>query len=579
MVLPGSNRQVRFYSGDVCSMVKTMNQSIIKDRQNHHIIDGTTFRDMFIFAVDWFAKSESDVNILNVFPVPDGDTGTNMLLTMKSSLEEVVSSDQTHTADVSAVAQSMAHGALMGARGNSGVILCQIWRGIAASLSGKETINGSDLAEALGGAAQTAYDGLENPVEGTILTVIKEIAAATAKYIESPDASVTLVMETGVEAARKAVANTPNLLPVLKEAGVVDSGGQGLCILLEGALMFLTDQTLQLQTGKSRIIEAVLNGRNIKKTERNEEEIAFGYCTEFLVKGRNLSQDAIRNNIRELGQSLIVTGDESVVKIHIHCQDPSPVIRYAISLGSLSAISIRNMDEQNADLKKLKNNLKAPGLEVSVVAVATGEGIIQAFNNLGVSAIVPGGQTMNPSTKQILEAVESVPSDKVIILPDDKNLLLVAQQVTELTSKTVGVVPAVTIPQGIAAMLSYDSRADLQANLDAMQESRSMVKTLEVTRAVRASRINGFTIEPGQAIAILDGKILAVNDNMNDLVAGILDKIGLSEAETVSIYFGVDIELSAAQIIRSLMYQINDKLNIDVVCGGQPLYHYIISIE
>ncbi len=560
-------------------MVRTMNQYMNKERQHHHTIDGPTFRDMFVFAVEWFAKSEADVNILNVFPVPDGDTGTNMLLTMKSSIEEAVSSDQTLSGDVSEIARRMAHGALMGARGNSGVILCQIWRGIAASLSGKEKIDGSDLAGAMSSAAKSAYEGLENPVEGTILTVIKEIAAATGKYTEQPGTDFTVVMEVAVETARKAVANTPNLLPVLKEAGVVDSGGQGLCILLEGALMYLTDQTLELQTGKSRIIEAVLNGRSIQKTDRDEEELAFGYCTEFLLKGQDLSPDDIRSNIREMGQSLIVTGDESIIKIHIHCQDPSPVIHYALSLGTISAVSIRNMDEQNADLKKLKDSLKAPNREVCVVAVATGEGIIQALKNLGVSAIVPGGQTMNPSTKQILEAVESAPSDNVIILPDDKNLLLVAQQVTELTSKTVGVVPAVSIPQGIAAMLSYNSSADFQSNLDAMQESRAMVKTLEVTRAVRATKINGFFIQPGQAIAILDGKILAVNDEINNLISDILDRVGLSEAETASIYYGADIELSAAREIRDMMYKINNKLNIDVVCGGQPLYHYIISIE
>ncbi|MBN1191627.1 MAG: DAK2 domain-containing protein [Dehalococcoidales bacterium] len=563
-------------------MVRIMDRNMNQERQNHQYIDGRTFREMFTFAVDWFAKSESDVNILNVFPVPDGDTGTNMLLTMRSSLEEIASSDHLHSATVSAISQSMAYGALMGARGNSGVILCQIWRGIAGSLAEKQILCGADLAEAFNCAARTAYEGIENPVEGTILTVIKEVAAATSKFAEQSEATVTRVMEIAVETAATAVANTPNLLPVLKEAGVVDSGGQGLYILLEGALMYLTDQTIRLQTGKSRIIEAVLEDGNaveIKSEEGPEEEIPFGYCTEFLLKGHDLYQDAIRNHIRDMGQSLIVTGNQSVVKIHIHCQDPSPVIHYALSLGTISAVSIRNMDEQNMDLRKLIESRKIPVREVSVVAIATGEGIIQAFNNLGVAAIVPGGPTMNPSTKQVLEAVESVASDKVIILPDDKNLLLVAQQVSELTSKEVGVVPAVTIPQGIAAMLSYDPDADLKSNLEAMQESRSMVKTLEITRAIRATKINGFSIQSGQALALLDGKILAVDDDIKNLISGILDRIGLAEAETVSIYYGADIELPAAREIRDMMYQINDKLNIDVACGGQPLYHYIISIE
>jgi uncharacterized protein len=559
-------------------MVETINQSPDKDRQNQYDIDGRTFKDMFAFAVDWFAKSETDVNILNVFPVPDGDTGTNMLLTMRSSLEDVVSSDHLNTADVSAVAQAMAYGALMGARGNSGVILCQIWRGIADSLEGKTRLRGSDLAQALQHASQTAYEGIEKPVEGTILTVMKEIAAATGKYLNHRDENITTVLQTAVEAAGKAVANTPNLLPVLKEAGVVDSGGQGLYILLEGALMYLKNQILQLQTGKSKIIEAVLEGRNNSYSDGPPEEVPFGYCTEFLLKGKNLSQDAIRNDIKQFGKSLIVAGDQSIVKIHIHCQDPGPVIHYALSLGSISAVNIRNMDEQNADLIKL--NKKQPAVqEVSVVAVATGDGIIQTFVSLGVAAIVPGGQTMNPSIKQILEVVESVPSDKVLILPDDKNLVLVAQQVAALTSKTIGVVPAITIPQGIAAMLAYDAKTDLPTNLDAMQESKSMVKTLEVTRAIRSTRINGFSIHEGEAIALFDGKILAANDQIDDLITGIMDQIGLSTAETVSIYYGADINQDSAYKIRNLMHRINDKLNIDVVCGGQPLYHYIISIE
>jgi uncharacterized protein len=560
-------------------MVETLNQSINRDRPNQPDIDGLTFRDMFAFAIDWFAKSETDVNILNVFPVPDGDTGTNMLLTMRSSLEEALSTNHLDVKGVSAVAQAMAHGSLMGARGNSGVILCQIWRGIASGLEGKKRMTGSDLAEALQVAARTAYEGIEKPVEGTILTVMKEIAASTSRYLQNRDASVTAVLQTAVEAAGKAVANTPNLLPVLKEAGVVDSGGQGLYILLEGALMYLNNQTLRLQTGKSKIIEAVMEGRIEIKKGSQEEEIPFGYCTEFLLKGQNLSQDAIRDTLKHFGESLIVTGDQSIIKIHIHCQDPSPVIHYAVSLGSLSSVSIRNMDEQNADLKKMQIKNQAPDRAVSVVAVATGEGIITTFNTLGVSAIVPGGQTMNPSTKQILEAVESVPSDQVIILPDDKNLLLVAQQVASLTSKTIGVLPAVTIPQGIAAMLSYDPQADLQTNLDSMQESGSMVRTVEVTRAIRSTKINGFSIHEGQAIALLDGKILAAKDDMNELIAAILDQIGLVEAETATVYYGADIDSITAHKIRDLMSQINAKLNIDIIHGGQPLYHYIISLE
>jgi DAK2 domain fusion protein YloV len=537
------------------------------------IVDGNILKEMISFAVEWFAKSESDVNVLNVFPVPDGDTGTNMLLTMRSSLDEA---NKVADPSSSSTAKAIAYGSLMGARGNSGVILSQIWRGIARSLQGKEETNGQDLAEAFQVAAVTAHEGLENPVEGTILTVIKEVANATSKYRERENESIVTVIQTAVDAAGKAVANTPNLLPVLKEAGVVDSGGQGLYILLEGALMYLKGQTSQLEFGKSKIIvpEGTSGTANISELR---EEVPFGYCTEFHLKGENLVLDKIRRKLKNQGQSLIVVGNESTLKIHIHSLDPSSVIRYALSLGTISSVQIRNMDEQYEDFVKTQKE-KDP-IAIAVIAVASGDGIMDVFHKIGATSIISGGKTMNPCTKDILHAVEAAPSDQVIILPNDKNLTLVAQQVAALSKKNVQVLPSATIPQGVAALLSFNPQTDLQTNIGLMNEARLLVKTVEVTRATRSTRINGFNIQKDQAIGLLDGKLMAVNDTTSGVVVDILSKIDLCGSETVSIYCRNNTAKIEARKIRELIFQKNPRLNIDILQGGQPLYDFLISIE
>ncbi len=349
-------------------------------------------------------------------------------------------------------------------------------------------------------------------------------------------------------------------------------------ILLEGALMYLKGLTDQLQFSKSKIITSAGTSDSPQISDLREE-VPFGYCTEFLLKGENLELDIIRKRLKNKGQSLIVIGDGSTVKIHIHCLDPSPVIHYALSLGTISSVNIRNMDEQYDDLLKSQREKKATVAAIAVVTVATGEGIIDVFHKIGAAAIVSGGKTMNPSTKEILRAVEAVQSDKVIILPNDKNLVLVAQQVATLTDKNIQVLPTVTIPQGIAALLAFNPQADFQTNVNLMNESRSLIKTIEVTRATRSTRINGFAIQKSQAIGLLDGKLMAVSDRTGDVVIDILSKIDLIGAETVSIYCRNNTGKAEAKKIKELMFQKNPKLNIDVLQGGQPLYDFLISIE
>jgi len=538
-------------------------------------ITGQELREMFATATTWLEKSVPDIDALNVFPVPDGDCGTNMLLTMRSTIEEAY---QAPDRSASTVAQAMARGALMGARGNSGVILSQIWRGLAQGLAKKESFTGSDLADALLQASTMAYKGLSNPVEGTILTVVREAASAARTQASSGNGDLISVMEATVNAANESVANTPSLLPVLREAGVVDAGGQGLYTILEGALRYLRGETEQMQFRKPQMIAS-----NIPLVTRLPqmvpvEEVPYGYCTNLVIRGEGLNPDKLRTKLGKKGQSLIVAGDESTIRIHIHTYDPGSIIHYAASLGTLHEISILNMDEQYQDFLKMQKE-RMPAVDIAVVAVVSGDGLSDIFISLGVAAIVPGGQTMNPSTKDLLQAVELVVSDKVIILPNNKNVVLTAEQVQSLTTKVIKVVPTETTPQGVAALLAFDYEADLETNAQLMREAKSAIKSIEITRAVRSTQLNGLTIKKKQAIGLLDGDLLAVGNNTIDVLNKMLAKLDLNKAEIITIYYGADTELAEAEQVSNSIREQYSQLQVDVVRGGQPHYNYIVSIE
>ncbi len=530
---------------------------------------------MFAAATGWLEKSAQDIDALNVFPVPDGDTGTNMLLTMRSSMEEAYRAPDR---SAWAVAQAMAGGALMGARGNSGVILSQIWRGMAQGMAEKESLAGRDLAGALLEASKMAYKGLSNPVEGTILTVIREAAAAAQAQVDSGNDDLISVMEAAVNTASESVANTPTLLPVLRDAGVVDAGGQGLYTILDGALRYLRGEVEQMQYRKPQMIVS-----SIPLTVRSPQmmvadEVPFGYCTEFMLKGEGLNADKLRLKLEQKGQSLMVIGDESTVRVHIHTLDPGSVIHYAISLGAIHQISIRNMDEQHKDFLEMQKE-RMPASEVAIIAVVAGDGLADVFKSLGVTAIVPGGQTMNPSTKDLLQAVESTATDKVVILPNNKNIVLTAGQVQSLTAKSIEVVPAETIPQGIAALLAFDYEADFMTNAEIMRNAISVVKSIEVTRAVRPAKIGGLEIKRKQAVGFLDGDLIAVGDSTTDVLNQVLSGLDLDKAEVVTIYYGADTGPDEAEQVSVDIRQKYPELQIDVVRGGQPHYNYIVSVE
>lgn len=537
---------------------------------------GQELRDMFAAGSSWLEKSVPDINAINVFPVPDGDTGTNMFLTMRSTMEEA---DRAPLNNVAAVVKAMAQGALMGARGNSGVILSQFFRGLAKGLAEKESITGSDWALALSEASRTAYKGLSQPVEGTMLTVIRDASTAAEVAAQTDPDDLTIVAEAAVEAAKDSVAKTPLLLPVLREAGVVDAGGQGVYILLEGALRYLRGEMEEMQYRSPQMVTADLPLSSTAAELIAEPEEPYGYCTNFLLEGQKLNLDKIRKKLEDKGESLVVVGDEATVRVHIHTYDPGSVIRYATSLGTLHQLQVQNMDDQHVGFVEMQRG-KLPASDIAVVAVASGNGVREVLRSLGVAAVVPGGQTMNPSVQEILQAVESVPSQKVVLLPNNKNIIPTASQVQPLTSKEVAVVPTRTFPQGVAALIAFNYEDSLGKNAQAMEETIATVKTVEVTNAVRDTQMKGLKVSKGQAIAIVDDEeLVAAGDSMAEVVFEALDKAGVESAEVVTMYYGADVEVAQAeQIIQELRNKHPDK-QVEIVSGGQPHYGYIVSLE
>jgi len=538
-------------------------------------LSGHDLRDMFAAATTWLEKSAPEIDALNIFPVPDGDTGTNMLLTMRSCIEEAYRAPD-HSA--SGVAEHMARGALVGARGNSGVILSQIYRGLAKGLAERDEVRTEDLVVGLEQAAVTARQGMTNPVEGTILTVADD-AAAAARAAFSGTVDLIALMEQVVVASAVSVANTPNLLAVLRDAGVVDAGGQGLHTLFDGSLRYLKGETKDLESGKPQIILSNITGEGPPPIiDNHSQEEAYGYCTNFVLKGEKLEPDKLRAKLEKRGKSLILVGDESQVRVHIHSLDPGSLLHYVIKFGTLHQIKIENMDEQHADFVEMQK-AKLPVGDIGIVAVVPGEGLAEVFMSLGVNAVVPGGQTMNPSTRDILQAVEKLDCQSVIVLPNNKNIVTTAEQVKSLTSKRIAVVPSRTIPQGIAALLGFDFEANLDGNSGLMQENLSLVKTIEITRAVRATKIHGHEIKKKQPIGFLDGDLVAVGEEINGVLAEALTKTDLEDASVVTLYYGKDASPEMAEAAGAAIRDAHPVVEVEVVRGGQPHYEYIVSVE
>jgi len=538
---------------------------------------GREFKEMFAAGSSWLEKSVADVNAINVFPVPDGDTGTNMHLTLRSTLEEA---ERAVNQSVGEISKAMAQGALMGARGNSGVILSQFFRGLAKGLDKNENMSPDAWAKALMEASHTAYKGLSQPAEGTILTVIRDTATAAQNAAQSYPDDFIAVLEACVDAAKESVARTPLLLPVLRDAGVVDAGGQGFYVIIQGAMLYMKGELEGMKFSKPEIVAATgVETSGVPQISMEKEE-PYGYCTNFLLVGQKLNPDKVRDRLEGKGQSIVVAGDSNNIRVHIHTYDPGAVLRFATSMGTLHHIQIQNMDDQHEGFLEMQQPAKAPTVDIAIVTVAPGNGLTEVFKSLGATAIVPGGQTMNPSVKEILQQVDAVPSKKVIVLPNNKNIVLSASQVKPLTSKEVAIIPTKTLPQGIAALLAFNYEGTMEENVKAMEEAMTVVKTVEITRSVRSTKLNGLEIKEGNFICIIDDKdIVAASNNIEDVIFKGIATAGISSSEVVTIYYGSDVVANDAEAMLAKIREKYPDKQIEMVSGGQPHYHYIISIE
>ncbi|SHF50748.1 DAK2 domain-containing protein [Desulforamulus putei] len=531
--------------------------------------DGQGLKKMILGSTNLLARHKSEIDALNVFPVPDGDTGNNMYLTLLAAAKEIQNLDTTHIGEV---AEAAAQACLMGARGNSGVILSQLVRGFARALEGKEKANALEVVEALEEGAKLAYQAVMNPVEGTMLTVMRRSAeAARTAVLRKYD--LLRVMIITLREARLALRETPELLPVLKEAGVVDAGGRGYVVILEGILNVLkrVEDFSLLKDFTARQEDKFSKGL----TRGLDTEIHFTYCTEFLVKGSNIPLDTLRHELVPYGDCLMVVGSGQVAKVHIHTNHPGLVLENCLNYGSLHELAIHNMKEQHQQRKKES----LPEKEVGIVTVGTGEGIIDIMNSLGADTVVVGGQTMNPSTEEIMRAIKGVPARGVLVLPNNKNIILAAEQAAKMVKdKEVKVVPTRTIPQGLSALLAQNPTGSLEDNFQRMSDAARSIVSGEVTKAVRETTHNGLKIHQGDLIGIAEGAIVTVGQDLARVVKELVDNMLDEDHSLVTLYYGSDAGQSAEKIVDNLKTHYPD-IEFELHYGGQPLYHFILSVE
>jgi DAK2 domain fusion protein YloV len=543
--------------------------------------DGQQWKHAMAAATTWLNRHSAAINALNVFPVPDGDTGTNMSLTMQAAYKTVAESPSHSVAEVAA---AMAHGALMGARGNSGVILSQVFRGFSKGLKGNGQLSAAVFAEALREAAATAYQAVLKPVEGTMLTVIREMAeGAEAAVAAKPD--LLAVLEATMEAGRRSVARTPELLDKLRDAGVVDSGGQGLFVLLEGIVRY----------GRGESVEGPVDDPTLDQIEPEGgvhiEHGEYGYCTNFILVGKELDFPEIRRRIAAMGDSAVIVGDERLIKVHIHTEQPGTVLNYATALGNLRQVAITDMQEQHDEYMAVHVADAAPApprqakpstAEVSgtaTLAVVVGSGLRNAFESMGATALIEGGQTMNPSTEELLRAVEALPHTEVIILPNNGNIIMAAKQTQALTRKRVIVVPTETIPQGMAALVAFNYDADIETNARAMEQAAAGVETGEIATAVRDATLNGVSVKVGEVIGLHNGALVVAGSDEEAVAWDLLKRMQAGDREIITIYYGQDKNAEAANAFADRVREEYPDQEVEVINGGQPFYAYLISAE
>ena len=544
-------------------------------------INGRDFYNMVVNASNRLAEESDFVNSLNVFPVPDGDTGTNMSMTFKAAVKEIENINSTSIGEVS---KKLAKGALMGARGNSGVILSQILRGISKGLEGLEEADAAQIAVALKEGSNSAYKAVMRPTEGTILSVIRATAEAAIE-IEATD--VADLMDEATKAAKIMLDKTPDLLPALKKAKVVDSGGMGLYIILSGMTAALKEG-IQAEVKDIKVSE----GGAVGAKSTAEADIKFGYCTEFIILGDASNAKAFQDEIEPLGDSMIVVGYDDVIKVHIHTNDPGDVLAKAVKLGELSKIKIENMREAHRELLmseeeyanaevEAHEEVAAEAKKYAFVTVAMGEGISNIFKDLGVDYVIEGGQTMNPSTQDILECVNKLNAEHIFILPNNKNIVMAANQASEISEKDVRVIPTTSIPQGITCVTMFNQEAEVDENEEELKELMKSVKTGSVTYAVRDTELEGSNqkVEAGNKLGLIEGKIKEVGADTYEVAEKVIENMVDEDSELITVFYGEDINEDEVNDFISKLEEKYDECDVQCYKGDQPLYYFFISVE
>ncbi len=556
-------------------------------------ISASQFQEMVEAGAKRLQTNAEYVNSLNVFPVPDGDTGTNMNLSMTSGATAVVNSPSEKVGELANV---LAKGLLMGARGNSGVILSQLFRGFSKEIPDVVTLNAQDLAKALVHGVETAYKAVMKPVEGTILTVAREAAKAGDRKAKQTD-DVIEVLEAVVKSGKRALDKTPDLLPVLKEVGVVDSGGQGLLFIYEGFLSALNGEYFAdeaFEPGPAEMDEMV-NAEHHRSVQghMSTEDIKFGYCTEIMVQlgqgptvDSQFDYDTFRNYLDGLGDSLLVVNDEEIVKVHVHTEHPGEVMNYGQKFGSLVKIKVDNMRlqhesilEHDEQVAEFEGTVSAERKPYAVIAIAAGEGVKELFKSLGVSYVISGGQTMNPSTQDILKAVKEVNADQVIVLPNNKNIFMAADQAAEVADVPVVVVPSKTISQGMTAMLAFNEEQSLEDNKKAMSEMLESVVSGQITNAIRDTSIDGVEIHEGDYLGMIDGKIVLSEPDLYQTTLDTLKQMITADIEIITIIYGEEGTKAQAQQLAEAIESMDADLEVEIHEGNQPVYPYLLSAE
>jgi DAK2 domain fusion protein YloV len=529
----------------------------------------------------WLELNYNTVNQLNVFPVPDGDTGTNMLLTLRNAYAEIADKKSDSAGEL---AYALAHRMIYMARGNSGTILSQLFRGFANVAHNHTELNAQIVATAFREAVKMAYDAVQKPTEGTILTVARETSDEVQLAAAETD-DLRVILQRAVVQAQKSLARTPELLPILKKAGVVDSGGQGLVFILEWMLRHAEGETL-IPQGEKKL--AVAEVANLGETLRSEDERGYGYDVQFLLRGQNLDLETVRSAINSMGDSGVIIGDSSLIKVHIHVHDPGIPISYGVSLGIIGDVVVENMQEQANEYVANRTGSTAPDLpiitvnegDIAVVAVAAGEGLSRVFCNMGAAEVVLGGQTMNPSTEDLLQAIRRINTDKIILLPNNRNVILTAEQAANMmTDRRVVVIATRTAPQGIAAMLGFSAEGDLDKVVEKMKGNSQNVVTGEVTTATRSIELDGLNVENGQIIGLIDGKLTVAGHDIPGVLRDMLTQMTIQDREIVTLYYGDTVREVDAEALAQELGVDYPAQEFEVLYGGQPYYPYILSAE